>query len=134
MTLLYRISVINRQICLVSTQQIITNSNSVSEFIATGLSGKVGTCLPTIDKVHSTNKSFMLFLKGKCPPMDPRPCPPIARPGGCTKDSQCTGQSKCCHDGCSRRCMQLFVPSKCSNRFKAFCEILCIKLLSENWE
>lgn len=56
-----------------------------------------------------TKRCYALAKAGKCQKTDPKPCPAILRPAECTTDWDCTGEQKCCSDGCIKKCTSSFL-------------------------
>ena len=55
-----------------------------------------------------TRRCYAPAKPGRCPSSDPKPCPLILRPPECATDWDCSGDLKCCFDGCIKKCTSSF--------------------------
>ena len=55
-----------------------------------------------------TRRCYAPAKPGRCPSSDPKLCPLILRPPECATDWDCSGDLKCCFDGCIKKCTSSF--------------------------
>ena len=55
-----------------------------------------------------TRRCYAPAKPGRCPSSDPKPCSLILRPPECATDWDCSGDLKCCFDGCNKKCTSSF--------------------------
>ena len=55
-----------------------------------------------------TRRCYAPAKPGRCPSSDPKPCSLILLTPECATDWDCSGDLKCCFDGCNKKCTSSF--------------------------